>query len=69
MLSTNQFLVTCQLFHLNLTRGHHGCDQMVAGFTTTCRDAISAYTTKDVSSNPFHGEVYSIQHYVINFVS
>ena len=26
-------------------------------------------TTKVVSSNPFHAEVYSIQHYVIKFVS
>ena len=26
-------------------------------------------TTNGVSSNPAHGEVYSIQHYVINFVS
>ena len=26
-------------------------------------------TTKVVSSNPFHGEVYSIQHSVIKFVS
>ena len=26
-------------------------------------------TTKVVSSNPSHGEVYSIQHYVIKFVS
>jgi ABC-type cobalamin/Fe3+-siderophores transport system ATPase subunit len=26
-------------------------------------------TTKDVISNPIHGEVYSIQHYVIKFVS
>jgi hypothetical protein len=25
-------------------------------------------TTKVVSSNPGHGEVYSIQHYVIEFV-
>ena len=25
--------------------------------------------TKDLSSNPAHGEVYSIQHYVIKFVS
>ena len=25
--------------------------------------------TKAVSSNPAHGEVYSIQHYVIKFVS
>jgi hypothetical protein len=27
------------------------------------------FTTKVVSSNPAHGEVYSIQHYVIKFVS
>ena len=26
-------------------------------------------TTKVVSSNPVHGEMYSIQHYVIKFVS
>jgi hypothetical protein len=26
-------------------------------------------TTQGVSSNPVHGEVYSIQHYVIKFVS
>jgi hypothetical protein len=26
-------------------------------------------TAKVVSSNPVHGEVYSIQHYVIQFVS
>ena len=34
---------------------------MVVGFTTT--------STKVVSSNPTHGEVYSIQLYVIKFVS
>ena len=27
------------------------------------------FTTKVVSSNPVHGKVYSIQHYVIKFVS
>jgi len=44
---------------------------MVVGFTTTTR-AIGAYdsiTTKVVSSNLVHVEVYSIQHYVIKFVS
>ena len=35
---------------------------MVAGFKTTC-------ATKIVSSNPVHGEMYSIQHDVIKFVS
>jgi hypothetical protein len=40
---------------------------MVAGFTTTC--AISAYHPKVVSWNPVHCKVYSIQLYVIKFVS
>ena len=39
---------------------------MVVGFTTTC--AISAHHHY-VSSNPVHGEVHLIQHYVIKFVS
>jgi hypothetical protein len=39
----------------------------VVGFTTT--RTIRPITTKVVSSNPVHGEVYSIQHYVIKFVS
>jgi hypothetical protein len=38
---------------------------MVVGFTTTC--AISATTNR--SLNPAYGKVYSIQHYVIKFVS
>ena len=42
-------------------------DCMVIEFTTTC--AIVPITTKNVSSNPVHDEVYSIQHYVIKFVS
>jgi hypothetical protein len=41
---------------------------MVVRFTTTY--AVSAYmTTNVVSLNPAHGEVYLIQHYLINFVS
>ena len=40
-------------------------DVVVVGFTTTY--AISA--TNVVSSNSAHGVVYSIQHYVIKFVS
>ena len=39
--------------------GHLGRGRMVAGFTTTY--AISDY--------PVHGKMYSIQHYVIKFVS
>ena len=41
------------------------CDRMVVGFTTTC--VISATTNR--SSNHAYGKVYSIQHYVIKFVS
>jgi len=40
---------------------------MAVGFTTTC--AIVPITTDIVSSNPTRGEVYSIQHYMIEFVS
>ena len=50
-----------------LHRGCCGRDRMVVGFATTC--AISAFTTEIVSSNPVHGEVYSIQCYAIKFVS
>jgi len=39
-----------------------GCDRMVVGFTTIYAN------TNVVSSNPVHGEVYSIQHYVIKKV-
>jgi hypothetical protein len=50
------------------SRGRRGRHRMVVGFTTTC--VISAYiTTKVVSSNPVYGEVFSMQHYVIKFVS
>jgi len=43
---------------------------MLVGFTTTCQVVQSVHiTTKVVSWNPIHGEVYSIQHYVIKFVS
>ena len=41
------------------------CDRMVVGFTNTC--VISA--TINRSLNPAYGKVYSIQHYVIKFVS
>jgi hypothetical protein len=31
--------------------------------------SVPSITAKTVSSNPAHGEMYSIQHYVIKFVS
>ena len=40
-----------------------GRDRIVVGFTVQS----VPITTKVVSLNPVHGEVYSIQHYVIKF--
>jgi len=48
-------------------RGLRGRDRMVVGYTTTY--AIVPITTEVVISNLDQGDVYSIQHYVINFVS
>ena len=50
-----------------IKRGCRGRDRIVVGFMTTCVPV--PITTKVVSVNPVHGEVYSIQHYVIKFVS
>jgi len=53
-----------------MKRGHRGHDRMVVGFSNTC--VISAYlaiTTNVVSSNPAHSEVYSIQHYVCQWLA
>jgi hypothetical protein len=47
--------------------GRRGRDLMVVGFTTTY--AISAYHHERCQFESAHGEVYSIQHYVIKFVS
>jgi hypothetical protein len=46
---------------------HRGRDHMVFGFTITY--IINAYNHQSCGSNRTHGEVYSIQHYVIKFVS
>jgi S-adenosylmethionine:tRNA-ribosyltransferase-isomerase (queuine synthetase) len=49
---------------LSNERGHRrGCDRMVVGVMQSV-----PITTKAVSSNRFHDEVYSIQHYVIKSV-
>ena len=48
------------VYHAPCGKGRHGRDHMVVGFTTTCTL---------VSLNPTNSEVYSIQHYVIKFVS
>ena len=50
-------------------RGHCGRDRMVVGFSTMVPMQSVPITTKAVSSNPIHGKVYSMHHYVIKFVS
>ena len=52
----------------SLWGGRRRCDRMEVGFTTTF--VINAYHHyKVVISSLVHGEVYSIQHYVIKFVN
>ena len=50
------------------TGDHCGRDCMVVRFTTTYMQSVPI-TTKVVSSNPTHGKVYSLQLYVMKFVS
>jgi hypothetical protein len=53
-----------------ISNGADMCDHMVVGLATTNVPMQSMpITTKVTSSNPAHGEMYSIQHYVIKFVS
>jgi len=42
---------------------------VVTGIVAQLHVETVPITTKIVSSNPAHGEVYSIQHYMIKFVS
>ena len=62
------FLICTQLsdtYFLTLS-GRLGRDRIVVGFTTTYAIPI---TTKVVSSSPADGELYSMQHDVIQFFS
>ena len=66
------FLFVTTMYQFNtfftiLYGGHCGRDLMVVGFTTTY--AISAYIHWSCEFESHSIEVYSIQHYVINFVS
>ena len=47
-------------------KGRLGRDRMAVGFTTTLQSVH--ISTNFVSSNPIHGELYSIQHYMRKFV-
>ena len=55
----------CRL--LRKHRGRRVLDRMVIGLHLPVQSV--PITTKVVSSNPVHGKVYSIQHFVIKFVS
>ena len=48
-------------------RGRRDHDRMIVGFTTTC--AINVYRQQSCEFQFRSGEVYSIKHYVIKFVS
>ena len=52
---------------LYLTHTSHGSDRMVVVFKLPVQSV--PITTKVVSLNPVHGEVYLIQYYVIKFVT
>jgi len=54
-------------FHYIINRGRRGLDHMVVDLQLPVQSV--PITTKVVSLNPLHGEVYLIQHYVIKFVS
>jgi hypothetical protein len=65
------FLVPCcdvclRIVVSNTSWGRHVHDRMVVGFTTNRAVPI---TTNVVHSNLVRGEVYTIQQYVIKFVS
>ena len=53
--------------HDNMGDDRHGRDRMIIGLITT--HAISTYHHKRCEFEPRTGEVYSIQHYMIKFVS
>jgi hypothetical protein len=64
---TKREINTAQI-HMTITnrkKTHHR--PKISWFTVPVQSVPS--TTKDASSNPVHGEVYSIQHYVIKIVS
>ena len=54
----------CDHLFVNISR-----DSMVVGFTAINAIRAVPATINVVNSNPAHGEVYAIQHYVIKFVS
>jgi hypothetical protein len=73
--TTNLPQVICRFYNINIVwstydnfTGRRGRSRMVVRFTMTYKQSM-AITTNVVSLNPAHGEVYSIQHYVVKFFS
>jgi hypothetical protein len=70
-MGTNCALLIVDLFlycyESQFMAGHCGRYRIVVGLQLPLQSV--PITTKVVSSNPTHGEVYLIQHYVIKFVS
>jgi hypothetical protein len=62
------FNLFCTLQTLSHDEGCHGRDRKLVGFRITYAFSVYHYL-KVGSSNPANDEVYSIQHYVIKFVS
>jgi hypothetical protein len=62
--TVHHFVIYVMIYtvHHLTSLGRRGRDCMVVWFTTT-------YANENVNSNPVHGEMYSIQHYVKKFVS
>jgi hypothetical protein len=60
----------CVLLHIAIAAYNfmlnHGRDRMVVGLQLPVKSV--SITTKVVSLNPVHGEVYLIQYYMIKFV-
>jgi hypothetical protein len=60
-------MVRVMVFDATFNNISHGHDRMVVGFITTY--AIGSYHLKRCEFKSWSGEVYSLQHYVIKFLS
>jgi hypothetical protein len=68
-----RYFVSCVVLFVPMyscvnVEGGHGRDRMVVGFIQLPVQSVP-FTTKAVSLNPGRGEVNSIQHYMVMFVS
>ena len=61
--------IAVQVLNITLTLTLHSLNSSLSTFVLQLPVQSVPITTKVVSSNPVHDEVYSIQHYVIKFVS